>query len=135
MSTWWNDYANNVLQGQSFYMDSPLINTQVIGVGVDMKEAQEGLHAQLETGTLTDGTIDVTLEESDVFGSGYTAIVDFITGNPAAFAQLAATEDNVSKSLNFKRSKRFVRAVAAGAGQTSGGRVAVSIHGMRRRVL
>lgn len=137
MATWWNDYRNSVLQGHSIFDATPQINTQSVGAGVDMKEAQEGLHAQLHTGPIVDGTVDVKLQESadDAVSDPYTDIVDFITGGTAAFAQLTSADDNVNRTLNFKRSKRFVRAFAQGAGQTSGGQVAVSIHGMRRRVL
>ena len=135
MATWWNDYQNNVLQGHSIFTDGPN-QTNINGAGVDMKEAQEGLHAQLHTGTITDGTHDIKLQESDDDGVSdpYTDIVDFLTGGTAAFAQIVAADDNVNRSLNFKRSKRFVRAqVSAGGG--TGGLYAVSIHGMRRRVL
>lgn len=137
MGTWWNDYQNNVLQGHSIFDASPQINTVSDGDGVDMKEAQEGLHAQLHTGPIVDGTIIVKLQESEDDGVSdpYTDIVDFLTGGVAQFATLTSADDNVNRTLNFKRSKRFVRAFATGSGQSSGGQIAVSIHGMRRRVL
>lgn len=137
MATWWNDYANNVLQGQSLFVDNTGVGTEVFGAGVDMRASQEGLHAQLETGAVTDGTLDIRLQESldDGASDPYTDIVDFITGGIAAFAQILAADDNVSRSLNFKRSKRFVRAVALGVGGSTGAQFSVSIHGMLRRVL
>lgn len=132
MATWWNDYRNNVRQGVSLIPSGARTNGTFNGLGVDMQDAEYGLHADLLTGAVTDGTHDITLEESTDDGATdpYTPINDFITGLPAAFAQLVAADDNVARSLNFKRSKRFVRAVAVGAGATLGAEYSVAIHGM-----
>ena len=136
MATWWNDFANNVLQGLSIV--PKFLAGSVNGTFVDMKEAQEGLFALLSIGA-TSGTnekLDVTLEEADDgSGAGLQAITDFITGNPAAFAQKSDADVNSIDTLNFKRSKRFVRAVGLASGSSPTFVTAVSIHGMRRRVL
>lgn len=131
MASWWNDFKSSALSGISL---SPIGNrtATVNGAGVDMKEAEVGLFALLTTGTITDGTYDVTLEESDD-NSVFTAINDFRTGSPAAFAQLDSTDDDdIALALTFKRSKRFVRAVATVAGASTGGELAVSLHGLRK---
>ncbi len=130
MATWWNDFKNNVVQGLSVKPQS-ITSTTINGEFVDMRNSQEGLFALLQVGALT-GTLDVTLEEADDgSGAGLQAITDFITGSPAAFAQVSAADQ--IEALNFKRSKRFIRAVAL----VSGGTIltTVSIHGMLRRVL
>ena len=134
MATWWNDYKNSVLQGHSIFTDAPA-QTSFFGVAVDMKEAQEGLHAQLHTGTITDGTHDIKLQESEDGSTNFTDIVDFLTGGVAAFDQLIGGDDNLNRTLNFKRSKRFVRARSTVVGTETGGLYAVSIHGLRRRVI
>ena len=133
MATWINDYANNVVQGLSFL--DPSNDTIILGAAIDMRESQEGLHAQLMTGPVTDGTHSIFLEESDDGTTNFTAIVDFITGQPAIFAPFTSADSNVARALNFKRSKRFVRARASVVGATLGGAYGVSISGMRRRVL
>jgi len=130
MGTWWNDFKNSVLQGLSVKPQS-ITSTTINGEFVDMKETQEGMFALLQVGALT-GTLDVTLEEADdASGTGLQAITDFITGSAAAFAQVSAADQ--IEALNFKRSKRFVRAVAL----VSGGTIltTVSLHGMLRRVI
>ena len=133
MASWWNDYANNVVQGISFV--DPSNDTIILGAAIDMRDAQEGLHAQLMTGAVTDGTHSIFLEESEDGTTNFTAILDFITGQPAIFAPFTSADSNVSRSLNFKRSKRFVRARVSVVGATLGGTYGVAIHGMRRRVI
>ncbi len=136
MATWWNDFKNSVLQGTS--IEPQTIASSVNGAFVDMKEAQEGLFALLSIGA-TSGTnekLDVTLEEADDgAGLNVQAITDFITGSPAAFAQKSDADAASIDVLNFKRSKRFIRAVATLAGTNPIYKASLSIHGMRRRVL
>ncbi len=134
MATWWNDFKNNSLNGLSQPPNQLAENGSTNGAGIDMKEAQEGLFATVVTGAAAqDGEVYVRLEESkdDGVNDPYTDLIDFITGVQARFDDIGA---NSIASLNFKRSKRFVRAVSTvGGGPTIF--VAVSIHGMRRRVL
>lgn len=133
MGTWWNDFKNSVLNGLS-QVPEVLLSGVNNGGYIDMKEAQEGLFAMLQTGDETAGgeTATMTLEEADdAGGTNNQAITDFITGNPATTSALVL---NSLEILNFKRSKRFVRAVLTVAG-TTGIAASASIHGMRRRVL
>lgn len=134
MASWWNDFQNSHLSGISL-TPSGARNSSANGAAVDMKEAELGLFALLHTGTITDGTHDITLEESADGSTGWTAINDFKTGNPAAFAQLDSTDDDdVVRAFTFKRSKRFVRAVSTVAGATTGGEYSVSFSGLRKAV-
>ena len=136
MATWWNDFANNVLQGLS--IEPVGLVGSVNGSFVDMKESQEGLFAMLSVGSVqgVNETLDVTLEEADDgAGLNLQAITDFITGSPAAFAQKTSADADSVTILNFKRSKRFIRAVATLAGTNPIYKASLSIHGMRRRVL
>tara|TARA_R110000803_G_scaffold107771_1_gene175905 strand:+ start:768 stop:1169 length:402 start_codon:yes stop_codon:yes gene_type:complete len=71
----------------------------------------------LNAGTVgVSGTIDVTVEESDVSGSGYTAV----TG--AAFVQIdSARDDGVyTGHLNLNARKAFIRVVAVVGTATCG---------------
>ena len=123
MATWWNDYMNNAVQGQSFFA---LANDTLLeGAAVDMKEAEVGLHADLQTGVIASGSHAIKLQESEDGLTNWADIED------AVFATLVSggPDDNDSRSLNFKRSKRYVRAVADSTGS---GDYAVSIHGLRK---
>lgn len=133
MASWWNDFQNNSLSGQSFI--PAVVTATGDGAGVDMKEAELGLFALLSVGVVsgTNPTLDVTLEESDD-NSVFTAINDFKTGSPAAFAQRTDTPANGIVSLTFKRSKRFVRAVATITGTTPSFTFGVSLHGLLKAV-
>lgn len=132
MASWWNDFKNNVLSGQS-QVPEVLLSGVNNGGYVDMKEAEYGLFAFLQTGDETAGgeTATMTLEEADdAGGTNNQAVNDFITGNPATTSALVL---NSTEVLNFKRSKRFVRAVLTVAG-TTGIAAAASIHGLRKAV-
>ncbi len=136
MASWWNDFKSSALSGISLIPEGNRVagGSPFNGVAVDMKEAEVGLFALLTTAIITDGTHDITLEEADDAAfTAPTAINDFRTGVAAAFAQLDSTgDDNAARALTFKRSKRFVRAVAVVAGTTIGGEYAVSFHGLRK---
>ena len=136
MASWWNDFVASVLQGLSIPPEQCF--SGIIGEYVDMQGAQEGLFATLHIGAVSGSspTLDVTLEEADDAAAlNNQSIIDFITGQPAAFAQKTAADADTMLSLNFKRSKRFVRAVAATGGGSPSFFISVPIHGMRRRVL
>ncbi len=134
MASWWSDFQNNALSGQSMV---PAVRPSTeAGTGIDMKEAELGLFALLDIGlvTGTNPTLDVTLEESDDNGVSdpFTAVNDFKTGSPAAFAQVVASLGIFS--LTFKRSKRFVRAVGTITGSTPSFTFSVTLHGMLKSI-
>lgn len=71
------------------------------------------------TGTLTDGTYVLSIEESDASGSGYAAIPSNRISN--AVGTIAATADDTAYSLSCQPAKRYVRLVVTAAGTTTGG--------------
>lgn len=134
MGSWWNDFQNSALSGQSFFPDAQI--STFFGAGVDMKEAELGLFALLDIGNVTgtNPTLDLKLQESDDDGVSdpFTDVNDFRTGGVAAFAQQVAGQGLFS--LTFKRSKRFVRAFATIGGTTPSFTFSVTLHGMRKSV-
>lgn len=95
-------------------------NAATSGTGVDLS-GYEGAVVEFIGGTLTDGSLACTLEDSDVLGSGYVAVgaADCIDG--IASVTLASTEDNLVEKIGYIGGKRFVRAVITQSGATTGG--------------
>jgi hypothetical protein len=122
-----NDLKNNLLAADGANSLVPAVRTSSAnGTGVDMVEADGPCFAILHVGTVsgTSPTLDVTIEESTASGGTYTAI----TG--AAFTQI--TNSSHLLIINFKRSKRFVRAVATIAGTSPSFACAVIVLGMKK---
>lgn len=71
------------------------------------------------TGTLTDGTYTLSIEESDSSGSGYAAIPAARVKNDVG--TIAATADDTAYGLSCMPAKRYVRLVVTAAGTTTGG--------------
>lgn len=73
----------------------------------------------ITSGTLTDGSYAVTVEESDASGSGYAAVESWrVLGSLPTFA---VTDDNVQNSFGVRPTKRYVRIVVTATGATTGG--------------
>jgi hypothetical protein len=73
----------------------------------------------ITSGTLTDGSYAVTVEESDASGSGYAAVDSArVQGSLPTFA---LTDDNVQNSFGVRPTKRYVRLVVTATGATTGG--------------
>lgn len=73
----------------------------------------------ITSGTLTDGSYAVTVEESDASGSGYAAVESSrVLGSLPTFA---LTDDNVLNSFGVRPTKRYVRLVVTATGATTGG--------------
>lgn len=78
----------------------------------------------VHSGTLTDGSYAVTVEESDTSGSGYTAVDTWrVLGSLPTFA---ATDDNVWNSFGVRPNKRYVRIVVTATSATTGGVLAAT---------
>jgi|SRR6267142_863177 len=78
----------------------------------------------IHSGTLTDGSYVVTVEESDVSGSGFAAVgADRLLGSLPTFA---LTDDNVWNSFGVRPTKRYVRIVVTASGATTGGVLAAT---------
>lgn len=81
-----------------------------------------------QTAAITDGTHAVTVEESDLSGSGYAAVESWrVSGS---LPSLSSSDDNVVAAIGVRPSKRYVRAVLTTSGATTGGVIgAVAIAG------
>lgn len=78
----------------------------------------------VHSGTLTDGSYAVTVEESDSSGSGYAAVDTWrVQGSLPTFA---STDDNVWNSFGVRPNKRYVRIVITATSATTGGVLAAT---------
>jgi hypothetical protein len=97
-------------------------NSAVNGTAVDLGVFNNNFRSVqfiITTGTLTDGAVAFTIEESDVSGSGYAAVpADRIQGT---LPTTAATDDDTVFQVGCVPNKRYVRLVATTSGATSGG--------------
>lgn len=123
------DLKNNLVLANGANSLVPAVRTtNGNGTGVDLQDADGTCFGLLYVGTVsgTTPTLDVTFEESDTSGGTYAAI----TG--AAIAQVTAS--NKLLGINFKRSKRFVRAVATFGGTSPSFASAVLVLGVKKQV-
>lgn len=89
-----------------------------VDTGVFSNNFRDVVFAYL-SGTVTDGTWAVTLQECDTSGGSYTAVdASRIQG---ALPSYAATDDNVLKFVGCRPTKRYVQAVITPTGATTGG--------------
>jgi hypothetical protein len=86
----------------------------------------------VHTGTLTDGTQTIEVQESDD-NSSWTAVADAdLQGTEPA---IAASADNTLYEIGYRGTKRYIRVVDVVSGATSGGTLgAVVVLGMARRL-
>jgi hypothetical protein len=90
--------------------------TAQTGVGVDLHGFHSAL-VEINCGLWTDGSHAFQVEESDVLGSGYTAVADAdLQGTEPTVA--ADTGDNQIYRIGYKGTKRFVRVTTTGSGTT-----------------
>lgn len=110
-------------------------NTAVNGITIDRVQSTNRFGAvgfAFTTGTLTDGSIAVKLQESDDDSSWADVAAGDLEG---AIGTVAATADNTQLEMAYKGVKRYVRIVATTSGATSGGATsAVAILGSPRRI-
>lgn len=85
------------------------------GTGVDLLGYEGEILVTLDCANVdgTNPTMDVTLEHSDVLGSGYAAI------SGAAFTQVTTVASAQKMSLNKNELKRYLRAVKTLGGTMS----------------
>jgi hypothetical protein len=78
----------------------------------------------IHSGTLTDGSYAVTVEECDTSGGSYSAVESWrVLGSLPTFA---ATDDNVWNSFGVRPTKRYVRIVVTATSATTGGILAAT---------
>ena len=97
------------------------------GVAIDLAQGGNNFRDVLfaiHSGTLTDGSYAVTVEESDSSGSGYAAVDSSrVLGSLPTFA---STDDNVWNSFGVRPTKRYVRVVVTATSATTGGVLAAT---------
>ena len=99
------------------------------GVSVDLR----GYHAAtviVQTGTITDGTHDISIKESDD-NSTFTAVAtgDLIGSLPS----ITAPDDDKTYKVGYMGRKRYLRVDVTVSGATSGGIVGASVIRSRAR--
>lgn len=97
-------------------------DTTVNGDQVDRRGHEQALIVVI-TGTIAAGTLDVKMQESDTAGSGDADITS------AAFPQIPATADKkfYVATLDLRKRKRYLRAVATTAGSSTSTPITVLI--------
>ncbi|MEC4836875.1 hypothetical protein [Mycobacteroides chelonae] len=92
------------------------------GVAIDVNQFNNNFRDiafVITTGTITDGSVAVTVEESDQSGSGFAAVDSSrVLGT---LPTIAAADDDTVLSFGVRPTKRYVRLVATTSGATTGG--------------
>lgn len=109
-------------------------NATATGTAVDLHENLDASRSALVvvfTGTMTDGSVAVTLEESADNSAWTTVAAPDLQGTAPT---IAATDDDKVFELGYVGSKRYLRVKAVTTGATSGGTFgAVIVRGFPRR--
>lgn len=94
-------------------------NTAIVGTAID-RAGFDSLTYVILTGTLADAdaTFTVLLEESDVSGSGYTAVDDKDLIGTEALAGFTFAADGACRKLGYKGGKRWTRLTVTPANNT-----------------
>lgn len=103
---------------------SPAVYTATTnGQSIDLR-GFDSVAFTVATGTVTDGSYTVTLEESDD-NTTFTAVpaADYLITSSVA---IAATDDNVVRRFGYRGTKRYVRPVLTATGAVSGGAFSVT---------
>lgn len=124
------DLKNNIQQLVGFNIQAISSDTTTNGAEIDTQGFESATFI-LQAGTLSDGTYTPLIEESDVSGSGYTAVADAdLIGTEADAAVDASNE--ISR-IGYIGKKRYVRLSVVSTSTSSGGTVgAVAILGSAR---
>lgn len=109
-------------------------NGTVNGTTVDMHENKDASRSAMlivQSGTITDGSHAITLQESDDGSSWSTVAAAELQGTAPT---LTSSDDDVLREVGYLGSKRYLRAVATTSGATTGGTYgAVILRGFPRR--
>ncbi|MFJ3663154.1 hypothetical protein ACIPPM_22115 [Streptomyces sp. NPDC090119] len=102
-------------------------NGTVNGTTVDLhenKDASRSAMLVVHTGTITDGSHAVVLQESDDNATWSTVAAADLQGSAPT---IASTDDDVLFELGYKGAKRYLRASVTTSGATSGGTFGATI--------
>jgi hypothetical protein len=127
-----SNQRNNLLVKRAL---SPALRTDGAVNGVTIDRAEDNCYFQdllfgVQTGTITDGTHAVTIEDSDD-GTTFGAVS---AGNlQDSLPSIVAANDDVVYAIGYLGTKRYARIVVTAAGTTTGGIVgAVALLGRPR---
>lgn len=114
------DLVNNIKITQAIGPQAILAgNGTLTGATLDTQGFESAVVAVF-SGVITDGTGTPTVFEGDAANMSDEAAVaaaDLI----GAFTAFAAADDNATKKVGYRGSKRYIRVKLVGAGQTTGG--------------
>lgn len=109
-------------------------NGTVNGTGVDLNENKDASRSAMLivlTGTVTDGSHAVVLQESDDNSTWSTVAAADLQGSAPT---ITSSDDDVIRELGYTGSKRYLRASVTTSGATAGGAfAAVVLRGFPRR--
>ena len=94
-------------------------NATVNGTGIDLT-GYEGALVEFVSGTLTDGSLACSLEDSPD-NSAWAAVVAADCIDSIASVTLALTEDSLVEKIGYIGGKRYIRAVITQSAATTGG--------------
>jgi hypothetical protein len=102
-------------------------NGTVNGSSVDLNENKDASRSAMlvvHTGTITDGSHAIVLQESDDNSSWATVAAADLQGTAPT---IASTDDDAIFELGYKGSKRYLRASVTTSGATTGGTFGATI--------
>lgn len=114
------DLYNNLLVKETLAVATRTASAN--GTAVDRGEDSsdfQSVMVVIHTGTITDGTHTIEVQDSDASGSGFAAVADaYLQGSEPA---IVGADDNKVFEIGYTGPKRYVRAIVTVAGATSGG--------------
>jgi hypothetical protein len=114
--------GNNVFAQPALTGATARVNGTVNGVAVDLNQFNNQFKDVLfvvAIGTITDGNHVLSIEESDVSGSGYAAVdASRVQGTAPT---LTSANSNTVAQVGARPTKRYVRLVSTITGTTTGG--------------
>jgi hypothetical protein len=123
------DLKNDISNVDAFTPATIASDTTTAGIEIDMQDF-ESLTFLLRASSYTDGTYTPLVEESDVSGSGFTAVADvFLSGTESDAALSAAGVTRV----DYVGKKRYVKLSLVSTSTTTGATLdAVAVKGSPR---
>jgi hypothetical protein len=124
----------SIARGKVGLTISTRTNGTATGTGVDLNENNDNSRSALVVvlaGTMTDGSVAITLEESADNSTWSTVAAPDLQGTAPT---IASTDDDKVFELGYVGSKRYLRVKAVTSAATSGGTFgAVIVRGIPRR--
>lgn len=123
------DLVNRIAAALSLLFAARTATTN--GTGVDLANC-EGATILVQTGTITDGTHTISLQESDDNVTFTNVAAADLIGTPPA---ITAPDDDKVFKFGYIGIKRYIRVVSTVAGTTTGGVYGASVitHGRRKQ--